>query len=385
MSFKLVSTKKQVNEKDMTPQNEFCPNMECPDRGKIDTGNVICHSQKEKRCKCKTCGKTFSVTKGTALYNLKKEAELFVMVVTLLAFGCPVQAIVQALGLDERTVKAWWLKSGEQSERVHEAVIGTRQLDLEHVQADEIKVKTRAGTMWMALAMMVSTRLWLGGVVSPKRDKVLIEHLVAKIRQVALCRPLLLAVDGLASYVKAFQKAFRSPHRTGKQGRPRLIAWQGIHIVQVVKQRSPKPVTIRRRIVQGHAQRVQALLQRSGGGSVINTAYIERLNATFRQRISSLARRSRQAATHPQTLQASMYLVGTVYNFCVPHHSLRLPLWLSERRKHWVQRTPAIASGLTDHIWTIEELMTFKVVPPPYMPPKRRTRSPKKRVVEVAT
>ena len=304
------------------------------------------------------------------------------MVVTLLAFGCPVQAIVQAIGLDERTVRSWWLKSGEQSERVHESVIGTSQLDLEHVQADEIKVKTRGGTIWMALAMLVSTRLWLGGVVSPKRDADLIEALVAKIRQVALCRELLLAVDGLVSYVKAFQKAFRSSYHTGKKGRPRLISWQGIQIVQVVKQRSPKPFQIIRRIVQGREQTIQALLHASNGGQVINTAYIERLNATFRQRISSLTRRSRQAATQQKTLHASMYLVGTIYNFCVPHHSLRLPIWLSSKRKHWVQRTPAMATGLTDHIWTVEELMTFKVVPSPYVPPKRRGRHPKKQFLE---
>lgn len=341
----------------------------------------MCHSQKEKRCKCKTCGKTFSVTKGTALYGIKKDAELFVMVVTLLAFGCPVQAVVHAMDLDERTVRSWWLKSGEQSEEVHESVIGSSQLDLQHVQADEIKVKTRGGSIWMALAMMVSTRLWLGGVLSPKRDKALIEQVVSKIRQVALCRDLLLAVDGLVSYVKAFQKAFRSPYRTGGQGRPRLISWQGIHIVQVVKQRTPT-FKITRRIVQGCEQTIQDLLQGSRGGTVINTAYIERLNATFRQRISSLTRRSRQAAQQQITLHASMYLVGTVYNFCVPHHSLRLPIWLSERRKHWVQRTPAMATGLTDHIWTIEELLTFKVPPSPYVPPKRRGRPPKKRLLE---
>lgn len=365
----------------MNPQEEFCPNMDCPDRGKIGNGNVVCHSQKEKRCKCKTCSKTFSVTTGTALYGLKKGHDLFVMVVTLLAFGCPVQAIVKAMGLDERTVRSWWLKSGEQSERVHESVIGKSQLDLEHVQADEIKVKTRGGTIWMALAMMVSTRLWLGGVVSPKRDKALIEQLVVKIRQVALCRDLLLAVDGLVSYVKAFQKAFRTAYRTGKQGRPRLISWQGIHIVQVVKQRTPS-FKITRRIVQGSEQTIQALIQRSRGGKVINTAYIERLNATFRQRISSLTRRSRQAASQQQTLHASMYLVGTLYNFCVPHHSLRLPIWLSKRRKHWVQRTPAMATGLTDHIWTVEQLMTFKIAPPSYVPPKRRGRPPKKQILE---
>jgi hypothetical protein len=150
----------------------------------------------------------------------------------------------------------------------------------------------------------------------------------------------------------------------------------------VVKQRSPKPFKIIRRIVQGSEQTIHDLLQRSHGGKVINTAFIERLNATFRQRISSLTRRSRQAARQQTTLHASMYLVGTVYNFCVAHHSLRLPIWLSERRKHWVQRTPAMATGLTDHIWAIEEVMTFKIAPSPYVPPKPRGRPPKKRNLE---
>jgi hypothetical protein len=338
----------------------------------------VCHSQKEKRCQCKTCGKTFSVTKGTALFGIKKSHELFVIVVTLLAFGCPVQAIVQALGLDERTVRSWWLKSGKQSEKVHEAVIGASQLDLQQVQADEIKVKIQGGTIWMAMAMMIPSRLWLGGVTSPKRDKSLIKGLVAKVRQVALCRDLLLAVDGLSSYVDAFRKAFRSPLPTGKLGRPRLIAWQGIYIVQVVKRYTSEGLSIERRIVQGCQDKIQQLLERSRGGTVINTAYIERLNATFRQRIACLTRRSRQLARQQHTLQASMYLVGTVYNFCCPQHSLRQPLWLTTIRKRWVQRTPAMATQLTDHLWTVHELMTYKVPPTPYIPPKKRGRPPKK-------
>jgi transposase-like protein len=167
----------------MSPQEQFCPNMECPDRGKVGYGNIVSHSQKEQRCKCKTCGRTFAVTKGTAGYGLKKEAELFVMVVTLLAYGCPVQAIVMAVGLDERTVQAWWRKSGQHSEQVHEHMIGKSQLDLQQVQADEIKVKTQRGTVWMAMAIMVATHLWLGGVISLQRDKRLIQALVlAKVR-----------------------------------------------------------------------------------------------------------------------------------------------------------------------------------------------------------
>ncbi|MBE7553387.1 MAG: hypothetical protein HS126_20130 [Anaerolineales bacterium] len=88
--------------------------------------------------------------------------------------------------------------------------MGQSQLDLQQVQADEIKVKTQGGTMWLAMAMMISTRLWLGGAISPHRDKGLIQAVADQIRAIALCRPLLLAVDGLPSYVKAFQRAFRS-------------------------------------------------------------------------------------------------------------------------------------------------------------------------------
>jgi transposase-like protein len=361
----------------MNPQEQFCPNNNCADRGKIGYGNIVSHSQKEQRCKCQTCGRTFAIRRGTALHGLKKEADQFVLVVSLLAYGCPVQAIVRALGLDERTVRGWWRKAGQQSERIHEHMIGKSQLDLQQVQADEIKVKTQRGTLWMAMAMMVATRLWLGGVISPQRDTTLIQTLIGKVRAMALCRELLLAVDGLSSYVKAFRLAFRSPLPHRGRGRPRLIAWTGIHIVQVVKQRTGEVWTIQRRIVQGSQATILRLIHISQGSGGINTAYIERLNATFRQRLAGLARRSRQLIQQQASLQAGMFLVGTVYNFCTDHHSLRIRLWLTERQYHWVPRTPAMAAHLTDHRWTVMELMSFKIPPSPFVPPKRRGRPPK--------
>ncbi len=108
--------------------------------------------------------------------------------------------------------------------------------DLKQVQADEIKVKTQKGAFWMALAIWVQPRLWIGGVVSPKRDLNLIQALADKVKQMALCRPLLLAVDGLASYVSAFRNAFRSklPRSEGETGRCKMVAWQDIAIVQVL-------------------------------------------------------------------------------------------------------------------------------------------------------
>jgi hypothetical protein len=288
------------------------------------------------------------------------------LVITLLAYGCPLKAIVKAFGFHEKTVKEWWRRSGEHCRVVHEHVIGSSQLDLQQVQSDEIKVKARGGTFWMALAMMVSTRLWLGGAISAKRDLNLIQALADQLRQIALCRDLLLAVDGLASYVKAFYKAFRTPLDEGTPGRPRLIAWPNIE----------------RRIVQGCEKMIMHLLNLTQHGGVINTAYIERLNATFRQRLAWLARRTRHLAQQTETLLAGMFTVGCFYNFCDDHHSLRLKLSVGERGYRWVQRTPAMAAGLTEHGWSVEELFLFKVPPPRWTPPKRRGR-PSKALLEV--
>jgi transposase-like protein len=361
----------------MHPQEQFCQNNDCPARGQIGKGNLTVHGRNYQRYRCSVCRRTFTATKGTALFGLKKNAELFVVVITLLAYGCPMPAIVAAFGLDVRTVRAWLRKAGQHCQEVHEHFLKQQTFDLEHVQADEIKVKTQSGWLWMAMALMVSTRLWLGGAVSAKRNETLIAALVAQIRSVALCRQLLLAVDGLKSYVKVFQKAFRSPLRSGKLGRPKLVAWREVVIVQVVKKKTAGQFSIQRRIVQGCQEVVEHLLQATQGGGVPNTAYIERLNATFRQRLAVLVRRTRNLARKPQTLEAGMYLLGCVYNFCTFHKSLRLPLYIGERGRKWVQRTPALAAGWAAHRWSVLELLVFKVPPARWKPPVRRGRPSK--------
>jgi len=360
----------------MNPQELFCPNMTCPARGQVGKGNIHIHSQKDKRCICEVCGQTFTTTKGTLFYRLRSDPQLVMWVIVLLAYGCPIQAIVNAFGLDERTVSDWQARAGQHCQQVHEHLVEDRQHDLQQVQADEIKVKVQKGTIWMALAIWVPTRLWMGGVISPKRDSNLIQALADKVRKMALCRPLLLAVDGLVSYVSAFRNAFRSkfPRQEGEIGRCKMVPWQGIAIVQVVKQRVEGVLNVERRIVQGTKDMVECLIEKTQGKGVINTAFIERLNATFRQRINPLTRRTRTLAQRAETLRAGMYLVGCFYNFCDFHHSLRLKLSVGSFGHHWVQRTPAIASGLTDHQWTPIELFNFKVPPPCWEIPKRRGR-----------
>jgi transposase-like protein len=371
----------------MNPHDIFCPNIDCLARGQIGKDNIGVHSRKEKRYICNVCEQSFATTKGTIFYRLRTEPKTVLLVIALLAYGCPIQAIVHAFGFDERTVRDWWQRAGKHCQKVHEQKVEQAQLDLQQVQADEIKVKKPNGYFWMALAIMVPTRLWLGGVVSPHRNLDLIQALTDKIKGMALCRPLLLAVDGLASYVSAFRNSFRTalPRWGGEKGRPKLVSWPNIAIVQVVKQRMDGQLNITRRIVQGSEEMVHSLIRKTQGQGMINTAFIERLNATFRQRLNSLARKTRTLVRKAQTLEAGMYVIGCLYNFCDPHHSLRLKLSVGRFGYRWVQRTPAIAAGLADHIWTLTELFDFKVPLPRWQPPKqpgRRSQSTQKLVAK---
>jgi len=364
----------------MDPQTVFCPNPDCPARGQIGEGNIGIHSRKERRYRCRECGQTFSARSGTTFYRLRTAEETVTLVIALLAHGCPVQAIVAAFGFDERTVAAWHARAGAQCQRVHEHLV-EQPRELGQVQADELWVKLQGLKVWMAMALQVATRLWLGGVVSPHRDRALIGQLVGKIRACALPRPLLICVDGLAAYVKAIRRAFRDPlPRHHQTGRCRLQPWRGLYIAQVIKQYAGRRVvSVRQRIVQGRRAAVQRLIERTQGAGWINTAYIERLNATFRARLSHLMRRSRAAARRVPTLTHGMYLIGTVYNFCTCHRSLRLRRRGRPDRAHhrWHERTPAMAASLTDQCWSVHELLTFRVPLPRWTPPKRRGRPSK--------
>ena len=104
----------------MNPQQQFCPNDRCHASGKVSQGNIVIHSRKERRYKCTCCQKTFSERRGTAVFGIKKSVTLFVQVTTLLAHGCPLQAIVAAFELDERTVAEWQRKAGAHCQQVHQ-------------------------------------------------------------------------------------------------------------------------------------------------------------------------------------------------------------------------------------------------------------------------
>src|SRR2546428_5304381 len=349
----------------MDPTTVFCPNRACPARGQPGQGNIGIHSRKDKRFLCTECHKTFSATKGTAFYRLRTAAETVTLVVTVLAHGCPPQAIVAAFGFDERTVLRWMARGGVQGQAVQEPLV-EHPRDLGQVQADEIRVKKQGGTVWMALAMMVKTRLWLGGEVSAQRDMALIRRLIERVKRCAARRPLLVCTDGLVSYIRAIRETFRDPVHTGTGGRPRLRPWRNVLVAQVIKRYERRRVVeTERRIIDGTPARVETLRRRSQGDGVINTAYIERLNATFRERLASLTRRGSALARRTLTLQHGMYLIGTVYNFCTPHASL------TPTR---CRTTPPMAAGITHHCWTVQELLAVHVAPPRWAAPTQRGR-----------
>ncbi len=361
----------------MDPQTRFCHNPSCPARGKTGAGNIVSHSPRERRYRCTTCGKTFAATKGTPFYRLQKPADAVTLVVTLLGHGCPIQAIVAAFGFDERTVAGWLSRAGGHCQKVHEHLVQQSGVDLRHVQADELWVKLVGQKVWMAMAMAVPSRLWLGGVISPKRDLVLITTLVKIVRSGGKSLALLVCVDGLASYVTAFLKVFREPVRTGCLGRPRLKLEEGLLLGQVIKSRAKRRVvSVTQRAVRGSLETINEVLATTGTGKGITTSYIERLNATFRASLAVLVRRGRAIAHKQVILSAGMNLVGCAYNFCWHHESLGLAAPEGSERK-WMHRTPAMAAGLTDHRWSMLELLNYQVPLPAWAAPKRRGRPPK--------
>jgi hypothetical protein len=279
------------------------------------------------------------------LEGLRKPAELVFLVVGLLSYGCPLQAIVHVFGLDERTVAAWRDRAGQQCQRVQQAFVEQGLLTLTHVQADEIRVRGKKEVFWMGLAMEVSSRLWLAGMIQVARDQILADRLLQRVRRCASgSSQLLICVDGWMCYPAAIFRAFSFQVKKGIRVWPQLI------IGQVIKTHKHYHLEkVQQTLLCGDEQGLGACLERSRGGTQINTAYIERLNGTMRERLASLTRKCRHAHWHLSAFQWGMYLIGCTYNFCWKHHQL--------------EQTPAMAAGLTDHAWSLSEVLTHKVPP----------------------
>lgn len=160
----------------------------------------------------------------------------------------------------------------------------------------------------------------------------------------------MIAFDGWNAYPKACSKVFREPILNGKVGGPRQQPWACLSVVQLLKQEAQQWV-MQRWVLSGSCSAIRYLLNVTQGvATTINTAYIERLNATFRAHLASFARRTRCPSRHLHTVGERVFLVGAWYNFCWLHSSLD-------------NKTPAMTAGLTDHCWSLEQFLWARLLP----------------------
>jgi hypothetical protein len=146
--------------------------------------------------------------------------------------------------------------------------------------------------------------------------------------------------------------------------RPQLLSAQVIKTV-----RRWRLVRVRHRIVFGTREAIQQVL--AAHGWQINTAFIERLNLTIRQHVAAVGRRVATLCKGEDGVRQQLALYQVYDNFCLPHASLRQPLLQAEpthgtgSAKRWQPWTPAMAAGLTDHVWTLREVLMYRVPPWP--------------------
>ena len=189
------------------------------------------------------------------------------------------------------------------------------------------------------------------------------------------CVPLFLT-DGFTEYATALLTHFGQwvqPSRRQDKGphpKPRWMPLPQLLYAQVVKTvRCRRLVDVSHRVVFGTLEAVEQVLATCGWR--INTSFVERLNLDIRQHVAAVGRRVATLCKGEEGLRQQLALYHVYYNFCLPHASVRQPLPQPEptngtgSAKRWQPRTPAMAAGLTDHVWTLREVLLFRVPPWP--------------------
>jgi len=209
------------------------------------------------------------------------------------------------------------------------------------------------------------------------RTRAIAQRLVHHVAQVLApdCAPLLLT-DGFREYMTALLTHYGHwvyPQRRQGQGpapKPRWMPLPGLLYAQVIKTvRRRRLVRVSHRVVFGTLEAVQQVL--AAHGWQINTAFVERVNLSIRQHVAAVGRRVNTLCKHEAGLRQQLMLYQGYHNFVLPHASLRQSLLQPEpthgtgSAKRWQPRTPAMAAGLTDHVWTLREMLLFRVPPWP--------------------
>ena len=334
---------------------------------------------------CKVCGRPFSETAGTPFFGLKTPMRTVCIALQELAEGLGVRAVARIHGVEPDTVLAWLRKAGQHCEQVSAFMM--QELEVSQVQLDELwtfvrkkermlseweKLHTEYGDTWIWTAFDPVNKLVLAVLIGDHTEDDAVGLLNRLRHRLAeACLPLLTS-DALPHYVEAILRVFgvwTRPERKGKRGphpRPRQVAPAGLNYAVVNKQREKgRVVSVTTKVVYGCVQDILACLEPLG--HTINTSFVERMNLTLRHLLSRLQRKSLCFSKKREYLTYHLHVGLAYYHFCRSHTGLRqrlaepVPTRGSGSPKLWRPRTPAMAAALTDHIWSIQELLTCRV------------------------
>jgi IS1 family transposase len=316
---------------------------------------------------------------------------LLVWAVGALAEGLGIRAVARVFEVDPNTVLQWLIEAADHLKAfsqyfLHDVRVTQVQLDelfalLSAVKGGEISeteaiARLSRSPHWVWVAMDPITKLLLTVDIGD-RTLAMAQRVVHQVVQVLApgCLPLFLT-DGLQEYATALLSHFGHwvylPRRqaTGPAPKPRWLPLPQLLYAQVVKTvRRRRLVRVHHQVVFGTLDAVKQVL--STCGWQINTAFVERINLSIRQHVAAVGRRVSTLCKHEAGLRQQLALYQVYYNFCLPHASLCLPLPQPEptngsgSARQWRLCTPAMAAGLTDHVWTLREVLLFRVPPWP--------------------
>lgn len=366
----------------------FCPNPDCPRYGQMGSGLIVVKSQVRCQWQCNMCGKLFSDQHGTAWLHLHADRDRVCRALKALAEGLSLRATARVFDVDKDDVCHWLDVASQHCARL--AATRLKNLPLGECQLDELwsfvrkkernltaleRVLGQYGDAWVWVAFAPEFKLVPAFVVGKRTQ----EEANTLIAQVAAAtdggKPLYLS-DQLPHYRQALLNQYgvwQQPVRQGARGRHphrRLVAPADLLYAVVVKHyRQHRVVKVSTRVVFGVPAEVQARLALAGVSQRINTAHGERGNLSWRQHCRRLTRKTNGFSKERDWLEKHLTLCFTYYHFVLPHESLRLrlepplPTKGSGSPKKWQPRTPAMAAGITDHVWTMEELLSYRVSP----------------------
>ena len=374
----------------------FCPHRNCAYRGWLGLNNLRANGHPSggpwRQFHCLGCNGYFPEHHGTIFHGKHAAVALIVQVLACLAEELGIRATARVFAVDANTVLQWLVEAAEQL-RAFSAYflcdVHVRQLQLDELYAVLRDVKTGALSEDEAIKHLERSPYWVWTAMDPDSKLLLVievgtrtlamaQRVVHQVVQVLAphCIPLCLT-DGLKDYGTAFLTHFGSwiqPARRRDKGplpQPRWMPLPELLYAQVVKSyRRRRIVGVTYRVVFGTMERVQQVL--SACGRKINTAFVERLNLDIRQRVAAVGPRVNTLCKGEEGLQQQLVLFQSYHNFCLPHASVRQPLPQpvptngTGSARVWRPCTPAMAAGLTDHVWSLREVLLFRVPPWPH-------------------